>query len=89
MDGFIYLGVYLLPTKKEILALDILKQRWPQFIDFRNATYSHLVNGRSLSEQDVEAIFENLVLGPLGYSPAQLDRQPDFADYVLLERDLK
>ena len=83
------MGVCCLPTKKELFACDTLSQKWPQFLEFRNATHRHLVNGRSLSERDVEAVFESLVLGPLGYSPAQLDRQPDFADYVLLARDLK
>ncbi|OIQ07567.1 hypothetical protein MTCOM_04160 [Moorella thermoacetica] len=78
-----------MPTKKEILAREKIKEKWTDFIEFREATYRHLLNGRSLSERDVEAVFEKLVTGPLGYSPAQLDRQPDFADYVLLSRDLK
>ncbi len=78
-----------MPTKKEIEAQETLRQKWPQFSDFRSATHRHLINGRSLSERDVEAVFESILLGPLGYSPAQLDRQPDFADYVLLSRDLK
>ena len=77
------------PTKKELAAREGIEENWPKFKEFRAATYRHLLNGRSLSERDVEAVFESLLADPLGYSPAQIDRQPDFADYVLLSRDLK
>ena len=77
------------PTKKELAARERIREEWSKFREFRAGTYRHLLNGRTLSERDVEAVFESLVTGPLGYSPAQIDRQPDFADYVLLSRDQK
>lgn len=42
-----------------------------------------------MSEKDVEAVFDKLLTGPLGYTPDQISRQPDYADYVLMSRDFK
>lgn len=76
-------------TKKEQTARQVIAERWAVFKEFRAGTYQHVLHGRRLSEQDVGSVFERLLTGPLGYSPTQIDRQPDFADYILLARDLK
>lgn len=76
-------------TKKESSARERISDRWQDFLEYRQATYRHLINGRSLSEKDVEAVFDKLLTGPLGYTPDQISRQPDYADYVLMSRDFK
>lgn len=76
-------------TKKELEARQLITERWSEFRDFRAGTYQHVSHGRRLSEQDVASVFERLLNGPLGYSPAQIRRQSDYIDYELLARDLK
>lgn len=78
-----------MPTEKEKEARQQLNDRWLAFNLERRAILARRESGFRLSEADVEAIFEKLAQGPLGYEGGQIARQQDYADRVLMDRCLK
>lgn len=76
-------------TKKEKRARNRLKGKWEDFNRQKNGILSRRKHGRSLTEDDVEQIFEELFKGPLGYDMWQIGRQQDYADRTLEGQGLK
>jgi|GEM_PF-6205318 hypothetical protein len=56
MGGFIFMEVCCVPTKKEILAHDTLRQKWPQFLDFRNVGLLHRGRAPDLAPEPQPAV---------------------------------
>lgn len=76
-------------TKKEKQARSRLKDQWMAFLNQREGILKRRKHGRSLSEDDVEQMFEELFKRPLGYNIWQIGRQQDYADRTLEGQGLK
>ncbi|MFB6214305.1 MAG: hypothetical protein ABEI54_00405 [Candidatus Bipolaricaulia bacterium] len=76
-------------TKKEKQARKRLKSKWGDFNEQKGGILARRKHGRSLSEDDVEQMFEELFKGPLGYKMWQVGRQQDYADRTLEGQGLK
>ncbi len=76
-------------AKIELATRQHIEDNWIKFQQYREGTKSHAVRGRSLNESDVRAVLERLLTDVLGYEPEQIDREPDFADFLILYRGMK
>lgn len=76
-------------TKIEAETKERIQNNWPSFLQYRIGTDSHRLRGRRLNESDVRAVLERLLTEVLGYEPYQIDREPDFADFLILYRGMK
>lgn len=78
-----------MPTKIELETKQRIEDLWESFQTYRTGTESHNFRGRMLNESDVRAVLERLLTDVLGYEPSQIDREPDYADFLLLYRGVK
>ncbi|WP_026961026.1 hypothetical protein [Alicyclobacillus herbarius] len=78
-----------MPTKIEIATRQRIHDEWPRFHVFWDATKSHVKSGRVLKESDVRAVLERLLSDVLGYEPDQIDREADYADFLILYQGMK
>lgn len=76
-------------TKIELSTKQQISEAWTRFCSYRAATESHLQRGRSLNESDVRSVLERLLTDVLGYEPDQIDREADFADFLLVYQGIK
>lgn len=76
-------------TKIELSTRQRISEAWERFHAYRSATERHIQGGRSLNESDVRSVLERLLTDVLGYEPDQIDRETDFADFVLVYQGIK
>jgi len=76
-------------TKKEREARTRIQDGWPAFCAYVTGTLDGRRHGQTLTEADVEQVFERLASDLLGYGPDQIGRQQDYADRTLHGQGMK